>query len=137
MKFRFNPRSSRRKEAHPFLLSLVILIASLFVSHAATFTVTMTNNRFNPPNLTINAGDTVTWTDTQGMHDTVSGSSGVPSGIWNSGTQFRPLMNPGQSFSVTFNNAGTFPYYCTPHWPLGMVGTIRVIAANAPPSVSI
>jgi plastocyanin len=28
----------------------------------------------------------------------------------------------GQSGSVTFNNAGTFTYYCTPHpWMVGQV----------------
>ncbi len=98
----------------------------------------MSNARFfNPASLTITVGDTVTWTVEQGSHDTVSGSSGVPSGVWNSGSQFSPLMLVGDSFSHTFNTPGTFPYYCTPHWILGMVGTITVLPGNSPPTVSI
>src|SRR5688572_25241868 len=110
-----------------------VVLCLLFVDSAlgATFTVSMTNVRFTPANLTINVGDTVTWNNAQGFHDTVSGSSGVPSGVWNSNNQFRRLMMPGESFSFTFNTAGTFPYYCTPHWTLGMVGTIRVLAPNS------
>lgn len=116
-----------------------VVLCLLFVYPAvgATFRVAMSNTKFEPPNLTINVGDTVTWNNIGGLHDTVSGSSGVPSGVWNSNNQFRRLMFPGESFSFTFTTAGNFPYYCTPHWTIGMVGTIRVLAPNSPPSVSI
>src|SRR5687768_7029991 len=115
----------------------LFLLLSSSAALAATFPVSMTNVRFTPASVSINAGDTVTWTDQQGFHDTVSGSSGVPDGLWNSSAQFRRLMQPGESYSVTFNNPGTFPYFCTPHWPLGMVGSVQVIAANSPPGISI
>ena len=116
---------------------LCLLIAQSAV--AATFTVSMVNTRFNPSDLTINVGDTVTWRCDVGFHDTVSGREGSPDGVWNSSSQFPPIMRPGQSFSFRFNTAGTYPYYCTPHWapPLNMVGTIRVIAPNSPPTVSM
>ena len=109
--------------------SLLIVQCSL----AATFPVRMSTNPlgFAPANLTINVGDTVTWSDVLGIHDTVSGTGGVPDETWNSG-----LMVPGQSFSFTFTRPGNYPYYCTPHWTLGMVGTIRVMAPNSPPTVS-
>ncbi len=97
----------------------------------------MVNTRFVQPNVTINVGDTVTWRCDVGFHDTVSGVNGVPNGVWNSNSQFPGLMRPGNSFSVTFTRAGSFPYYCTPHWQLGMVGTINVQSVNAPPSVSM
>lgn len=111
----------------------------LFVTNTfgATVIVSMSFNRFSPPNVTINVGDTVRWNDVNGMHDTVSGSSGVPSGEWNSNTQFGRLMRAGESFSHTFNRSGTFPYYCTPHWEIGMVGTITVLGVNSAPNVSI
>ena len=114
---------------------LLVLVFFMFfnAAFAANFTVFMTNNTFNPANQTINVGDTVTWTIANGSHDTVSGSSGVGNGIWRS-----PLMTIiGQSFSFTFTAAGTYPYYCTPHWPIGMMGSIRVLAPNSPPRVSI
>lgn len=114
------------------IAALLCVSFAVNVAQGATFSVTMRNFQFSPANLTINVGDTVTWIDQQGMHDTVSGVSGVPSGVWRS-----PLMQPPQTFSFTFNSPGTFPYYCTPHWPLGMSGSIQVIAANSPPNVSI
>src|SRR2546422_118944 len=120
-----------------FVFASLLLAQSVL---AATFTVTMTNVKFTPPSLTVNVGDTVTWTDTQGNHNTVSGEAGVPDGRgWNSNSQYPPpfIMSPGQSFSFTFTKPGTYPYYCEPHWTLGMVGTIRVIAPNSPPTVSM
>jgi plastocyanin len=40
-------------------------------------------------------------------------------GVFNSGT-----LGPGQSFSFTFQNAGTFQYHCSFH--AGMVGSVVV-----------
>ena len=92
---------------------------------------------FSPANLSIDVGDTVTWVNSQGSHDTVSGAAGVPNGLWNSNDQYGRLMRLNERFSFTFNRGGTFSYYCTPHWNLGMNGTVTVIAANVPPSISI
>ena len=118
--------------------ALAILLASLSVpAPAATVPVAMNNFEFRPANPSINVGDTVTWTVEQGGHDTVSGANGVPSGLWNSASQYGRIMLQGESFSFTFNAAGSFPYFCTPHWPLGMVGSIQVTGANVPPTVSI
>lgn len=94
---------------------------------AATHSVSIGDNFFNPASLTVNAGDTVTWVN-QGfaIHNTRS-----TSGVWNSADLPR-----GQSFSFTFNNQGSFPYRCTIH--SGQSGTITVQAvANTPPSISI
>jgi len=41
--------------------------------------------------------------------------------MWGSGT-----LNNGQSFSFTFTQKGTFPYFCTFHSAMGMVGTVTV-----------
>lgn len=118
-----------------FALCFLLFVPSSF---AATHTVFMTNVAFVPRNLTVNVGDTVTWRDTAGFHDTVSGSSGVPNGVWNSNSQYGRLMRPGETFSVTFTQAGSYPYFCTPHWQLqGMVGTIVVQGVNRAPAVSI
>jgi plastocyanin len=108
----------------------------LFLAHgavAATVQVSMINNRFSPADITINVGDTVTWRCVNGQHDTVSGSRGSADGVWNSG-----LLSAGQSFSFTFNNPNTYPYYCTPHWfQFNMVGTVRVLPVNRAPTISI
>src|SRR2546423_1074579 len=117
-----------------FVFASLLLVQS---SLAATFTVTMSNVKFTPPSLTVNVGDTVTWRNIEGTHDTVSGTNGAPDGVWNSNDQYHRFMSVGDTFSFTFSRPGSYPYYCTPHWPLGMVGTIRVLAPNSPPTVSM
>jgi plastocyanin len=79
---------------------------------------------FNPPTISIPAGDTVRWTWNGSPHSTTSGScSGsvcTPNGIWNSGTH-----NTGFVFIQNFPTAGTFPYFCQVHLSM-MQGTITV-----------
>ncbi len=79
---------------------------------------------FNPPTLSIPAGDTVRWTWNGSPHSTTSGAcpGGVctPDGIWNSGTH-----NTGFVFIQNFPTAGTFPYHCQVHNAM-MQGTITV-----------
>src|SRR5687767_15126267 len=90
---------------------------------AATVVVEMRNNFFSPASVTVNAGDTVTWVQRGANHDTVSYD-----GLWAS-----PRLNLNQTFSHTFNTAGTFRYFCTPHEQLGMIGTVTVQGgANTP-----
>ena len=118
-----------------FLLALLAISLVAPLSNAAVVTVEMRGIQFVPKNLTINAGDTVTWVNRDStLHDTVSGVNRVPAGIWRSA-----LFGLGGSFSFTFTNAGTFPYYCTPHVfpPFNMSGAITVLPVNAPPSVAI
>ncbi len=100
------------------------------VNHAVAATASLT---FSPATLTINAGDSVTWSGL-GLHTSTSGTVQnnveTPDGLWNSSTS---------GFTFTFNNAGTFNYYCQPHAvTFGMKGTITVnAAANVPPTVTI
>src|SRR6185503_10291584 len=75
------------------------------VEGTAIIDVSITSFAFTPPNLTINVGDTVRWTDNGGTHTTTSDT-----GVWNSGS-----LSPGQMFSFTFNTTGTFPYHCAFH----------------------
>ena len=104
---------------------------------AATTNVNIVDFAFQPADVTINVGDTVTWTNMGTlMHTSTSGTTtgGTPhpDGLWDSGP-----LSPGDSFSHTFATAGTFPYYCTPHFTI-MTGMVTVTgAANVPPTVSI
>ena len=85
---------------------------------------------FSPSSVTIHPGDQVKWTWGSSGHSTTSGSPGQPNGIWDSG-----IHNQGATFTRTFNSAGTFPYYCTPHGGCcGMVGTVMVVNASPTPS---
>jgi plastocyanin len=94
----------------------------------ATTSVSETEYQFTAKSITINQGDTVTWTNNGSIPHTSTSDSGV----WDSGS-----MNPGTSFSFTFNSAGSFPYHCSFHQNLGMVGTVTVNAvAPATPSIT-
>jgi len=68
-----------------------------------------------PDDVTIAAGATVTWTNSDSVaHTSTSDASG-----WNSGT-----IAPGGRFSFTFQTPGTFSYHCAIH--PGMIGTVVV-----------
>jgi plastocyanin len=76
---------------------------------------TLGNRAFSPDEVSVDAGTTIIWTNT----DSVAHTSTADGNSWNSG-----IVSPGGRFSVTFQTAGTFPYHCTIH--PGMVGTVVV-----------
>jgi plastocyanin len=85
---------------------------------AASTGVTIVDFDFSPSSVTVNVGDTVTWTnDGPTPHSATSND-----GVWDTG-----IMDAGQSGSHTFTEAGTFSYICTPH--PNMQGTVVVQAA--------
>lgn len=89
-------------------------------SLAAGPTVTLTaTNLFEPGNVTVEQGDTVTFTWAGGFHD-VTFSDGTSSGT--------PVGIDGTTYSRTFDSAGTFDYVCTIHESSGMVGSVTVNA---------
>ena len=78
--------------------------------------VTMEGTAFNPAEITVKAGDTVTWTNEDSIGHDVTGDdfkSGDAGGLGN-----------GDTFEHTFDQAGTFDYVCTVH--PGMEGTVTV-----------
>lgn len=89
-----------------------------------TWFVDTRDNVFVPDSLAIAVGDTVTWTNSGAMvHTATSGPNGSPDGIFNSGN-----LATNQSYSFVFTQAGIYPYYCIPHYFIGMVGKIVVLA---------
>ncbi|MEA2420863.1 MAG: hypothetical protein QOE60_3069 [Thermoleophilaceae bacterium] len=87
---------------------------------AASTGVTISDFQFSPAAVTVNVGDTVTWTNNGPTPHSATSSSGV----WDTG-----IMDAGQSGSHTFIEPGTFAYICTPH--PNMHGTVVVQAAAA------
>ncbi len=85
------------------------------------------NYAFSPATVTVRTGDTVTWLWVDGSHTTTSGASSQPAdnpgALWNS-----PLDAAHPSFSYTFSQAGSFPYFCIPHEFMGMTGSVMVQA---------
>ena len=85
---------------------------------------------FTPARLTINVGDTVRWVWATGGHSVVSGTDGTADNQFcspgNTGCANPPLSNAEATYRHTFANPGSFPYYCSVHFSLGMTGTITV-----------
>ncbi len=95
------------------------------------FTINMTDApSFDPANLTISAGDTVTFFSFGSVPHTATcdptklpGVAALPerAPVWDSG-----MLRPGQRFNVRLTIPGTYTYACIEHAAQGMVGTIVV-----------
>ena len=101
------------------LLVLAALAAAAAIG-AATTTVQVTKNGFTPGTITVTAGDTVTWhnSDTKN-HQVVADNGGFAS----------PVLSAGQSWSFTPTKSGSYGYrdsFATTH-----KGTVKVNAAPA------
>jgi plastocyanin len=85
---------------------------------------------FAPARLTIGVGDTVRWVWGSAGHSVVSGTGGNADNRFcspsDAGCGNPPLSNSGATYEHTFAEAGTFPYYCSVHFTLGMTGSIKV-----------
>ena len=85
---------------------------------------------FTPADLTIHSRDTVHWVWATAGHSVASGTHGTADNQFcspdDTGCDNPPLSNAGAIFDHTFTKTGTFPYYCSVHFFLGMTGTIRV-----------
>ncbi len=82
-------------------------------------TVTLTDSVFDPATITVQPGQTVRWVN-QGTteHTVTSGVRGNPTGLFNE------RLQPGGTFEHTFDQAGSFQYFCEDH--AGMEGTVEV-----------
>ena len=87
----------------------------------AAVTITMRNFEFDPPEITVPVGTTVTWVDELGRH-TVETADGVIKS---------DTIITGQTFQKTFDKPGTYEYFCSNHGAAdrtGMVGRVIVTA---------
>jgi plastocyanin len=85
----------------------------------------LTDTAYQPNPIQVSVGNTVSWTNNDSQpHTVTSGSNGQPDNKFNSSPNFSPLLNPGQTFSFTFTQAGDYPYFCMLH--PNMVGTVTV-----------
>jgi amicyanin len=78
--------------------------------------VSMKDIKFDPSDVTVKAGDTVTWVNDDSVGHDVTGDD------FKSGDA--GAMQNGDTFEHTFDAAGTFDYVCTVH--PGMKGTVKV-----------
>ncbi len=111
MPIRFQP-----KHISLFVIAAIIATPAMAVpthpapaastAKTATVTVDIKNFMFMPMTLTIPQGTTVVWTN----------SDQVPHTVVEKNRQFRSAaLDTGDTFSHTFDTAGTVEYYCTLH----------------------
>ena len=104
-------------------------------------TVTMTGDlRFDPVEVTIESGETVTWENESGAPHTASAyAESLPedaayfaSGGYESEQAIRQSMSArgflerGETYQYTFEVTGTYRYFCLPHEENRMIGTVIV-----------
>ena len=78
----------------------------------------VTNSCYIPYIITIKQGEDVIWlNDDVAFHSVTSGFYENPSNLFDSGH-----LDPGEKFSITFEEKGVFDYFCTLHpWMEGKV----------------
>ena len=71
-----------------------------------------------PSQFTIQKGNSVTWVnEDSAFHSVTSGFYDAPTELFDSG-----YLDPFESFSYTFDDAGVYDYYCTLHpWMEGKI----------------
>ena len=77
-----------------------------------------TNTCYIPSKISIRQGESVTWlNEDAAFHSVTSGTYENPNGMFDSGH-----LDPNESFTVKFEESGTFDYFCTLHpWMKGKV----------------
>ena len=102
----------------------VVFLASVFISFPAFASIDVTMGSegdlvFEPAELSINAGETVHFVNDLLNHNVIIGDHPELS-------HEDLALGTGESFEITFNEAGDYNYWCEPHKGAGMVGIIHV-----------
>ena len=118
---RHRPLGMAQRTWSALVLALVLFASGLGTAAAAQVQVAIVQPvdplawHYDPANLSVPVGTTVTWVNQGNTPVTVTS----PDGLFDSD----PIM-PGASFSVTFDTPGTFRYFCVPY--PHMKGTVVV-----------
>lgn len=93
-----------------YIITLLVIGLLLGVTSAGAQsnqqTVSIRDFSFEPAQLSVEPGTTVTWTNEGNEPHTVTADNG----LFDSG-----VLYPGDSYSVQFDGMGTVSYYCTLH----------------------
>jgi plastocyanin len=108
------------------------MLAGTQATFAAEFKVKMGTDSgqlvYEPSDLTICKGDTVTWVNNKGgPHNVVFLDDKVPSGFDADENSMEDLLSDeGATFSKKFDIPGTYGYRCAPHSGAGMIAELTV-----------
>lgn len=111
-----------------------LMISSFFLvsspASAATTSIKMGADNgmlvFQPATVSIKSGDTVQWVNNKlPPHNVVFDVAHSPENA-KSLSHKKLLFSPGEAFEVTFDEPGTYSFYCEPHRGAGMAGKVIV-----------
>ncbi|MCF8381200.1 MAG: T9SS type A sorting domain-containing protein [Bacteroidales bacterium] len=105
------------------LLAVAMISSAQFALSQTTHQVAVTSNSYTPSTITINVGDKVVWTNTQGNHNVNATQATFPANP----ESFGNSVSSGWTFEHTFLTAGTYNYQCDPHINFGMTGIVEVV----------
>lgn len=122
------PARRRRLLASPALIIAAFAIAGTgSVALAADASVAIAGFAFSPASVTIDVGDSVTWTN----NDDITHTATADGGSFDTGN-----LGSGASGAVTFNTAGSFPYHCEIHPQMAGTVIVQGAAATPPPGAT-
>ena len=106
-----------------FPLAAALVLALPASGSAATISVKIVSGTFAPAHVTVNAGDTVSWTNnTNNNHQIVSDDANFVS----------PVLKAGQTYAYTFKAAAKYAYHDSLHPTIK--GSVTV--TGPPPAVT-
>ncbi len=100
------------------LCAVAVALALPAMASATEYTVNISGLSFVLAEMTIEVGDTVTWTNDGGNHNVLADDGSFGSG---------PPSTDLWVYSYTFHKGGVYPYACEIHGGSGMTGTITVV----------
>src|SRR4051812_15411806 len=95
------------------VMSIVVPTAGAQQEDLGAVTVSIRDGYFDPADITIAPGTTVTWVNEGNLPHTVTADNG----LFGSG-----VLYPGDTYSVWFGGSGTVTYHCSP----SMTGSVTV-----------
>lgn len=124
------------------LVAAIVLVAAAAISPVlgATIGVSIAGRQFEPARIVVAQGDTVTWTVTKSIGEPHTVTSGKPIDAvkgeafdsQKTDADLTKLKDDGGTFSVTFDKAGTYEYFCVVH-AADMTGEVVVLAPGESP----
>jgi plastocyanin len=114
----------------PMVAVVALILGGIVPAVAEGPTVSIRNFAF-PLELAVQPGEAVTWVNEDGAvpHNVVAGSPGSP----NTGQAFAsPVLQAGQTFTFTFEQPGTFDYFCSLHPNMRGAVVVKAASATAP-----
>ncbi len=122
----------RRRDALTSLISIGLTVATSAEAQSKKIEISMTDDAFVPPIITINAGDEVTWKNPALLLHTVTfdpaqaadkSNIKLPDGVQPFGSAD---LSEEDTFTHLFTEKGTYAYVCKYHESMGMKGTVVV-----------